>query len=380
MGGNCFAPGDSVRAWRWLAAGALTGVVLGLLPTCSPSAPVCDPYTCFAGCCTIDGRCLEGTAVAACGAAGQLCKVCDSGQVCDRGLCVSGEKGPCADAPDGGTEIVTLFAKGTSVSGVRDAGNFRDVSAVVEVDGGCYSSIQLVYRVGTPCSTDAAGCDRFPRITRLTVNEPGGPRYNSIFLFDGVTLGRSDATFTTDLTDYLPALVGSREYALHVTTSAVPDGGEGSQARWDVEAWLELTRGPRHRETLAVQPVFFNTAYTSASAPLFRTLSAPPKANAARVDLYSTGHDAKGPNLCDERCKKRHVLTIDGVEHVFEPWRDCSDYGKAGWCPGEAVERRSFPFTPGASAGSNTINLSIENVEGYFSTGAAALYFRDDPG
>ncbi|WP_309894250.1 hypothetical protein [Archangium sp.] len=92
-------------------------VVLGLVwgltlvacgPTDEPSPQEACRATCD-GCCTTSGRCMGGTAVAACGVGGQECKNCGSQNRC-------GSDGKCLgpDAPDSGTSTDAGTDAGTT--------------------------------------------------------------------------------------------------------------------------------------------------------------------------------------------------------------------------------------------------------------------------
>ncbi len=52
--------------------------------------PPCDSTLC-SGCCDAVGQCQNGTRQTACGAAGNVCQICRSGEVCQNGACVDGE-------------------------------------------------------------------------------------------------------------------------------------------------------------------------------------------------------------------------------------------------------------------------------------------------
>lgn len=74
---------------RYLAVGALLGLVLSVAPSCGNSGgkPLCKPSNC-AGCCDKNGECQLGTETFACGARADLCKECGSTQSCVDTKCV----------------------------------------------------------------------------------------------------------------------------------------------------------------------------------------------------------------------------------------------------------------------------------------------------
>jgi len=89
---------------------ALVGLLTGLgLASCGVAATIttrCTASTCQ-GCCDVEGLCLSGKDLNACGAGAVMCAVCVSGQVCEGGLCKAalggGAGGSGGGAGTGGT-------------------------------------------------------------------------------------------------------------------------------------------------------------------------------------------------------------------------------------------------------------------------------------
>src|SRR5262245_49514671 len=87
---------------------AVAWAVLGLsLASCPPPA-TCDPTLC-AGCCDSAGICRSGLALTQCGAKGERCAVCKSGESCQSGACVQ-----TRFEPDGGQCSGVQCMRGTT--------------------------------------------------------------------------------------------------------------------------------------------------------------------------------------------------------------------------------------------------------------------------
>ncbi len=69
--------------------------------SCGPGTTRCDASSCPNGCCDEQGQCRQGSAVNACGANGQRCSACSTGQVCVSGACRATDAGEDAGVDAG---------------------------------------------------------------------------------------------------------------------------------------------------------------------------------------------------------------------------------------------------------------------------------------
>jgi hypothetical protein len=139
-------------------------------------------------------------------------------------------------------------------------------------------------------------------------------------------------------------------------------------------------------------------------------ITPPEGATSGRLDYFTSGHGGNGEPPCDEFCQKYNDLTIDG-QNVYRatPWVSCADNctqvpisgsiscggdsfdyicqqnptscppspvaSRANWCPSQIINQMQFTW-PVSLTGSHSAELSIENADGTWSTGLAAVFFK----
>jgi hypothetical protein len=160
-------------------------------------------------------------------------------------------------------------------------------------------------------------------------------------------------------------------------------------------------------------PLFFQTGFGKTSAPIEVPFNSPLLAARARLDFYVSGHGLVGENVCDEFCKKKNTLAIDGEPVLeVEPWIECGedacgkhipaekpftcmkqtfDYkceknmtscpasailDRANWCPGYRTPPKSVMVPRNVFRGSHVFTYEVENLEGNWMTGATLVFMR----
>jgi hypothetical protein len=327
----------------------------------------------------------------------------------------------CSDADGGAPVTIPLLPPGVRLSGVQgiDAGAntvFQTMTNTVTIPAGCYASASVQFAIKTGCVGPApagqnwpAKCDPFDRLARVTLADSG---HTPLILLDAVTPFGANATWTADVTDYVPALVGTHSIAAFVSSYATADGqASGTDAGFDVDVSLTLTPGVPPRDVVAVVPIWRQTIDPK-TAPLTSMLTAPPGAAHARLDFFTTGHGAQGSlQECDEFCMKLNTVTVDGTKvYAKAPWKDCSNdctqvprsgtfscggqtfnytckenptscpsspvAPRANWCPAQQVPPFALPLDDSIATGTHTVGLSVTGVEGNFEVGLAAVFWR----
>jgi hypothetical protein len=84
-----------------LVVGGLFGLLLSFA-SCGAAKAACSAANCI-GCCDSTGMCVSGNTTTSCGASGNLCKACSSGQACSSGVCKAGGTGGGTASSGGGT-------------------------------------------------------------------------------------------------------------------------------------------------------------------------------------------------------------------------------------------------------------------------------------
>jgi hypothetical protein len=111
-------------------------------------------------------------------------------------------------------------------------------------------------------------------------------------------------------------------------------------------------------------------------------VTVPPGAARIVLDYLVSGHCTDGKDA-DEFESKDNVIAIDGAEvRRFRPWRDdcrrfrdanphcrrwfdgswSADFGRSGWCPGDAVRPTSIDVTDRLAPGEHEIAFRIEGI------------------
>ncbi len=340
----------------------------------------------------------------------------------DAGMGADADDGgsPCSGAPGGSPMTIPLLPSGARLSGVQNADGgatgFQTLTNTVTVPAGCYASASLRFSIKTGCVGAAppgqnwpAKCDPFDRLSRVTLADPG---QTPLILLDAVTPFGADATWTADVTDYVPALTGTHTIAAYISSYATADGqASGTDAGFDVDVTLTLTPGVPPRDVIAVVPIW-RQSIDPTTGPLTSMIAAPDGAAHARLDFFTTGHGAKGSLMeCDEFCMKPNTVTVDGAKvYAKAPWKDCSndcthttisgtimcggqtfDYGckenptscpsspiapRANWCPAQPIAPFALSLDDSIATGTHSVGLSIAGVEGNFEVGLAAVFWR----
>src|ERR1700722_18197529 len=118
----------------------------------SGDALSCSETTCPRGCCTAEGKCVDGTGNAACGSAGDLCAVCPSGESCSAGsrMCVG--PGACSmlNCPAGCCDQSDRCQLGSAVTACGTAGHACE---------NCPAEGFTTCDVAHECESVSTGCD-----------------------------------------------------------------------------------------------------------------------------------------------------------------------------------------------------------------------------
>jgi hypothetical protein len=313
--------------------------------------------------------------------------------------------------------VIPVFPEWTTISGVPNTKNFFSATAEVEVPRGCYSEIKIRYAIKTNCyGPRPAGqwqpkCDPFDRNAFVSLVDPNTV---PLFLIDGATSFGTDHVWEQDITDYASKIFGKHKYMGYIRTQADPTGkASGVEAQMDMSVTLVLTPGPPPRRVVSVQPLFYALAWGKTSAPIKATVTAPEDVTNGRIDFYVSGHGLVGTKACDEFCKKENVISVGGQTVYAEaPWVVCGEpvcgehlaaatpftcmnkswsyrcgsnltscpgsavLDRANWCPGRKIELKEIPLPEDLLSGSHDVTYAVENLEGNFWIGAAAVFWR----
>ena len=193
-------------------------------------------------------------------------------------------------------------------------------------------------------------CDWWDRSGELSIINENGEAYE---LLRFKTPYRVGATWSVDISDFLPLLHGKKDFAVFIDTWVKPGSPQGDG--WLVTAKLDYKRTNRAKKATEVIPVFTprNEVYGESNhdAQLSKRISASKSFQSARLLSYITGHGQGNTENCAEFCPKHHMISI--ADKAIEPliWRDdCNktvtkgpqmgtwQYSRAGWCPGDKVD------------------------------------------
>jgi len=332
--------------------------------------------------------------------------------------------GGCAPVDGGATTTVTVVSGqqlGVIVTdgGVPDGGPATTFMTAVDVPAtvpeGCWSSIQVQMHVKTNCKgVPPQGqnwpppCDPYDRLAQVWLNDKGA---TPLFVLDAVTPFGGETTWTQDVTDYYALLVGTHTYHVEVGTYADPSGqATGTMAEHQVDVSILLVPGAPPRQVLAAVPLF-RQGIDDNTMPLTAKLNAPDGATHARLDYFESGHGGNGNPPCDEFCQKENDITIDGMNvYADSPQSDCSDNcthvpiggtiscggqtfnyickqnptscpssaiaPRSNWCPSQIIPLIQVPLPSTALTGSHDVGLQIQGVNGSWSIGLSAVYWK----
>jgi len=226
-----------------------------------------------------------------------------------------------------------------------------------------YSDITLEFRLRSGCPSL---CERSPRTVSVTL---GLDDTTTVEVFRAVTPFGADRTWLADVTDLAEWFGGER------TVTASIDTVEGA---WEIDLRVLFTPGTPPRDVLALIPIEYDPAVSSATDLPERRISIPSGAASAVLLWRATGHDEDGTG-CDETCPKHFLASVDGTDRIdVVPWRtDCADFAAAnpgtdplivgmersGWCPADVVPAASVDATAWLPSGNHTFDARIEGVE-----------------
>lgn len=128
------------------------------LEQCKGTQCICNPDNC-SGCCTAEGRCLEGTTAASCGVAGNLCERCSDGRACSSGVCEGCNDTTCAGGCCSGN---TCHPSGFKACGMGAAACVTcnpDRADACSKSGDCLCGVGPPCEMGQHCSGGACVCD-----------------------------------------------------------------------------------------------------------------------------------------------------------------------------------------------------------------------------
>jgi hypothetical protein len=163
-----------------LIVGGLFGMLLSFA-SCGSKAP-CSAVNC-AGCCDSTGMCVSGATTTSCGAGGNLCKACSSGQSCSSGLCKAGNGGT-GGGTGGGTASngggTASNGGGTASNGGGTESNGGGTAATGGGTGGCSSSMTIASIPSNSIAPDQGGF-------REDMQNPGFAEEDAFVLAPGST-------------------------------------------------------------------------------------------------------------------------------------------------------------------------------------------------
>jgi len=182
----------------------------------------------------------------------------------------------------------------------------------------------------------------------------------------------------------------------------------------DATVSIVLTPGtPPHDVVLAVPLLRSDiSGGGDAGTPVLSAmLTAPSGAGQARFDYFTSGHGGNGPMACDEFCPKENDVSLDGKNvYAKAPVSNCSkncthvpisgtiscggmtyDYiceqnpdscppsptfPRSNWCPSQIIAPIAIPLPATSLSGTHDVGLTIANIDGTWSTGLAAVFYR----
>jgi hypothetical protein len=249
---------------------------------------------------------------------------------------------PSACSRSGTDASLTVFDQAHMTGGSRYVYN-----TVNFPETGTYEKITMTFTLSCP----AGGCDPWDRWGNIGIvldknaGDPGSDKLLELGRF--VTPYGVGGTFTYDLTDLRPALVGKKEMRIFIDTWV--DG-------WLATAKIDMKGGAPAREPTLVLPLWTaphvgvgDPSHQISSDVPPRQITVPSSVCGISVRAIVTGHGQGNRDNCAEFCAKKHYFQVEGASHESTVWRDdCAttavpnqngtwQYSRAGWCPGASV-------------------------------------------
>ena len=272
---------------------------------------------------------------------------------------------------------VTVF-DGTQLS-FTSTENHRTVDGSASFPDGPFQSVVLHLALECPSNR----CDVWDRLGSLRIAtgpapaDGGPPPFVEFARF--VTTYGVRGNWDLDVTDLQPLFHGTQPVQAFIDTWVGPGSQYGNG--WLLTATLEFTSGRPARTPVAAIPMAWDQAvYGDPARPIAMQLT-PQMVNVPATGVTSsamyvitTGHGQGNTQNCAEFCPRTHTLTVDGMDHPQDIWRDDCDQNpisnqrgnwqpsRAGWCPGDVVRPwitdLGTTLTPGAM---HTIGYDVES-------------------
>jgi hypothetical protein len=323
-----------------------------------------------------------------------------------------------ACAQDGGPVTVTVVP----MAHLTASTPFVDIETTLPE--GCWSSVKVTMTASSDCTGAPppgqnwpTNCDPYDRLAQLTLADTGK---TPMFVLDAVTSFGGSATWTEDVTDYVSLLTGKHTYHLEIDTYDDP-GQTGTASSHDATVTIVLTPGTPPHEVLLAVPLLraditaapdAGTTDAGNSPPLSAMVTAPAGATSARFDYFTSGHGGNGPDACDEFCPKVNVVSLDGTSvYSKAPTKSCTDncthvpldagsiscggdtydyyceqnpeacppsptFTRSNWCPSQIITPIPIPLPASALTGEHSVGLTIVGIDGTWSTGLSAVFYR----
>lgn len=298
---------------------------------------------------------------------------------------------PSATASDGASDPFAAPGTSVEIAGFAETPvyftgteNRRTVDASASFpERGAFESITLTLTLGCPSKK----CDAWDRAGTigLVLSEGGpGPEDDVVVeLARFMTPYGVGGSWTVDLTDLRPLLVGERKLRGFIDTWVGPGHAQGNG--WLLTASFSMRGGKPAREPVAAIPLWQRAvdgvAVGDPQKPLAASLKeleltlpvAGRPASSVAVRSFVTGHGQGNANNCAEFCKLTHTVGVGAERVSSEIWRaDCRATGapgqqgswtasRAGWCPGADVRPWTADFVavdPAALAGKAPLRVS----------------------
>jgi hypothetical protein len=344
--------------------------------------------------------------------------------------CSSHSPGGAQMNPAPGPPYMQMLLDDARIGSDASQPSYQNATAPVKLNGGPFSSVNLVVDLTSTCSpfsnwaTDKppagqnwpADCDAFDRNFEMALFDPANMAAPGIELVRAITPFGGPEHIEQDVTDAFNAIAdGARTFTIMINTESDPAGqASGSHGGWNVSAHLDVTPGLPPRKVLSVQPLIYTWIPASGSGMTTSLpFTIPAGTTIATIEYRVTGHgqatdtssDCIGP--ADEFCKRVHTLTLDGQKlDSITPWRDncamwcteiendagsgptgsyceqnpCGDISsvrapRANWCPGSETPPIVYGGT--LSTGNHTFAFSISSIAGQWRVSATVYAYGD---
>jgi hypothetical protein len=271
-----------------------------------------------------------------------------------------------------------------------DADNQRIVKQSVDFPASLQLFSQITLKLSLRCPSPS--CDAWDRLGALSLTLDDGRKLELARFITPYGVG---VTWSVDVTELAPVLVGRREVEVFIDTWVGPGHSQG--AGWLVDASFEFKGGRPSAVPLAVLPVFeaqsVDYGDPAKASDQRRSITLPPGSfGQAKLRTFITGHGQGNTENCAEFCPKTHTLQVQEQKFSKQIWRDdCSrtqtdgrqagtwTTSRAGWCPGATVT----PWEQAITLGGQTLEISYtpesyvnDRRTGYDDGGHTAPYYR----